>query len=167
MEVAARCRGNFVDAQSGETWHVEPAQILISMGANTCTPGAGPFSFPTGANGRSPIHLLAHLAETTFQPQEFRCCSSDVFGNFLFACRCGYPVDSRGHRAACPLRGVRLPRIFIVEHSSSCLPRVTTNVLASSEEQSIVELGLWSWVVQWRDAGPRSSWRPKPGQSRS
>ena len=30
--------------------------------ANTCTPGAGPSPFPTGANGRSPVHLLAYLA---------------------------------------------------------------------------------------------------------
>ena len=65
------------------------------------------------------------------------CCSSDVWQPLpmsSFTCRCGRPLNSRGHhRAACPLAGVLGRRGFSLESAAAHVcreagGRVTTNV---------------------------------------
>ena len=189
-----------------------------------------------------PYTCLPISPETTFQPQELRVLFLRRLWQPLpmssFTCRCGRPLDSRGHhRAACLLAGVLGRRGFSLESAAARVcreagRRVTTNIRVQDMDLEVVvdglplvrgaqlaidttmvsavqsdgtarrqcattsgaaldklggaksgltpswlsytvELGLWSWVVKWGDAGPRSlanSWqdsrRPKPGQSR-
>ena len=86
-----------------------------------------------------PFTSLPLSAETTFQSQEFRVLFLRRLWQPLplssFTCRCGRPLDSRGHhRAACPLAGVLGRRGFALESAAARVcreagGRVTTNVL--------------------------------------
>ena len=85
-----------------------------------------------------PYTCLPISPETTFQPQELRVLFLRRLWQPLplssFTCRCGRPLDSRGHhRAACPLAGVLGRRGFSLESAAARVcreagGRVTTNV---------------------------------------
>ena len=154
MEAAARCRGTSSIWDSSPRSHGQPhpsKQAWVAAEgfgrggkqfpgsvdlANTCAPGAGLSPFPTEANGRSPYTCLPISPETTFQ--EFRVLFLRRLWQPLpmssFTCRCGRPLDSRGHhRAACPLAGVLGRRGFSLESAAARVcreagGRVTTNV---------------------------------------
>ena len=86
-----------------------------------------------------PFTSLPLCAETTFQSQEFRVLFLRRLWQPLplssFTCRCGRPLDSRGHhRAARPLARVLGRRGFALESAAARVfreagGRVTTNVL--------------------------------------
>ena len=93
-----------------------------------------------------PFTNLPLCAETIFQSQEFKVLFLRRLWQPLplssFTCRCGRPLDSRGHhRAACPLGGVLGRRGFALESAAArvCLEaggRVTTNVLVQGRTSS-------------------------------
>ena len=85
-----------------------------------------------------PYTCLPISPETTFQQQELRVLFLRRLWQPMplssFTCRCGRPLDSRGHhRAACPLAGVLGRRGFSLESAAARVcreagGRVTTNV---------------------------------------